>query len=129
MQTTLHSRSNRILRALVVPSSKARIYCFIVFSGDGQKGARPVKGAPFIIINCELSKDVQVSDAPLFNRLKIGDAVLAERTDEVLGQLLALVDIAANLADPALFALGFGLGLDVVLVVGVSHGLTVGKDT
>ena len=53
--------------------------------------------------------------------------MLAERTYEVLGQLVTLVHISANLADIALFTCGFGLRLDIVLVVGIGHGLLVGK--
>ena len=55
--------------------------------------------------------------------------MLAERTDEILGQLFALIDVAAYLAYPALFAFCLGLGLDVVLVVGVGHGLLVGENS
>ena len=51
--------------------------------------------------------------------------MLAPGADKVLGQGVALVDIAADLADIALLALGLGLGLDVCVVVGVGHGLTI----
>ena len=54
--------------------------------------------------------------------------MLAQRTDEILGQLVALIDIAADLADKALLALGLGLGLDVVLVIGIGHGILVADD-
>ena len=60
--------------------------------------------------------------------LEVGSAVLAERADEVVGQDLALVDVAADLADPALLEVGLGLGLDVGLVVVVGHGLLGGQD-
>ena len=47
--------------------------------------------------------------------------MLAKGTDEVLGKLIALVNIAADLADEALLSARFGLGLDVALVIGVGH--------
>ena len=64
----------------------------------------------------------------LLNPLKILRAVLAERADEIRRQLLALVDIAADLADPAGFLLGRSqrLGLDAVEVVGVGDRGRVG---
>src|SRR5699024_11524663 len=58
--------------------------------------------------------------------LKVRSAVLAQRTDKVLGEGVALVDIAADLAHKALL-LGLGLGLYVLLVVGVGHGLQGGE--
>ena len=45
--------------------------------------------------------------------------MLAEGANEVFGEHVALVNVAAHLADVALFALGLGFGLDVVLVIGV----------
>ena len=65
----------------------------------------------------------------LYYLFKIVCSVLAQRTDEILGKGIALIYISAYTADIALLVVCLRLGLDVVLVVGVSHGLTVGKDT
>ena len=54
--------------------------------------------------------------------------MLAQGADNVIGQGIAFVDPAADFADVALLALGLGLGLDVVLVEGIAHGLPVGND-
>jgi len=62
----------------------------------------------------------------LFYRFKVCNAVLAQRTNEVLGQILALINISANLAYPAFFAVGLGLGFNVVLIVGIGHCFLVG---
>ena len=54
--------------------------------------------------------------------------MLAERADEVCGKLLALVDVAADLADPAVLLLELGgLRLDIGEIVGVGHGRHVGE--
>ena len=57
--------------------------------------------------------------------------MVAEGADEVVGDGLALVDVAADRADPA-GALGLGerlrRGLDVGAVVVVGHALVVGED-
>ena len=63
----------------------------------------------------------------LLQLFKVGGAVLAQRADDIVRQVFALVDPAADLADPALFV-GFGLGLDVVLIIGIGHGLGLGED-
>ena len=57
-------------------------------------------------------------------------AVLAQRAGEVIGHLRALVDIAADLADPALLLLGSGvlLGLDMGVVIAVGAAGSLGKD-
>ena len=55
--------------------------------------------------------------------------MFAQGADDVIGQRLAFVDPAADLADVALLAFRCGLGLDVVLVVGVGHGLPVGDNS
>lgn len=64
----------------------------------------------------------------LFYRLKISRAVLAKGTDKVLGQWVALVDIAAYLANIAFFALSLGFGLYIVLVIGIGHGFFIGDN-
>ena len=62
------------------------------------------------------------------NFFKILGAVLAERADEVCGKLLALVDVAADLADPSVLLLELGgLRLDIGEIVGVGHGRHVGE--
>ena len=53
--------------------------------------------------------------------------MLAQRADEVLRQLVALVDIPAHLADEPVLALGLGARLYMLLVVGVCHRLAVGQ--
>ena len=58
--------------------------------------------------------------------------MLAQGADEVRGQLVALVEIAADAAHEAaagfgLGGLGLGLGLDVGEIVGVGHGRRVGE--
>ena len=54
---------------------------------------------------------------------KIFCAVLAQGADIIGGEFLALIHIAANLADPAalLFGGGGGLGLDMVEIVLIGH--------
>lgn len=61
----------------------------------------------------------------LFYFLKIGGAVLAQRAYDIVGQLVALINPAANLANKAFFALGLRLGLNIVLIIGVGHCLFV----
>lgn len=60
----------------------------------------------------------------LLQRLEIVGTVLADGADEVGRQRLALVNVAAYLADVSLFALGllFGFGLDVVKIVLIGYG-------
>ena len=52
--------------------------------------------------------------------------MLAERADEIIRKGLALIDIAAHCADPALLALCLWFRLDVVLIIGIGHGLLIG---
>ena len=44
-----------------------------------------------------------IADFCLLYRLKIYGTMLAQRADDILGELVALVDVAANLADEAFF--------------------------
>ena len=53
--------------------------------------------------------------------------MFAKRADKVLGQFIALIDIAADFADIALFPFGLGFGFDIVLIVGLGHRLFVGN--
>ena len=58
--------------------------------------------------------------APVFylrDGFKILGSMFAEGTNEVFGKGVSLVDITADLADKALFALGLGLGFDIVLII------------
>ena len=55
--------------------------------------------------------------------------MLAEGAHEVVGQGIALKDVSADLADVAFFARGFGLGLHVLVVIIIGHGLAVGDDS
>ena len=48
--------------------------------------------------------------------------MLADGAEDILGELVALVDPAADLADVALLARGFGLGLHILLVIRIGHG-------
>ncbi len=54
---------------------------------------------------------------------KIFPAVLANGADEIFGQFFTLVNITADLADPAAFLFGSlrRLWLDVLLIVFISH--------
>ena len=61
--------------------------------------------------------------------LKVCRAVLAQGAHDVVGKGIALVDPAADLTYEALLAFGIGLGLYMILVVGVGHGLLVGDHT
>ena len=65
----------------------------------------------------------------LFDWLKIGCTVFTKRANEIVGQLVSLVNIAANLAYIALFTLGFGFRFNVVLVIGVCHGFGLRNHT
>jgi len=88
-------------------------------------GLRP---SPYLISPIRTSlikRDVFFDYSNLFDRFKIGGAVLAERTDEVLGKLLALVNVTADLADVAFFVVCFWLRLYVFKVIAVCHGLNV----
>ena len=62
--------------------------------------------------------------------LEIVLAVLAQGADKVVGQLASLMEVAADLADIALPALGCGvlLGLDVGMIIGVGAGGGGGQD-
>ena len=55
--------------------------------------------------------------------------MLAKRANVIVGQGIALIYVAAHLAHKAFFALGFGPGLYVVLVVGVGHRFLIGNNT
>ena len=68
----------------------------------------------------------------LKNLFKILLAVFAQWTLDIVGEEVALIDVAAHLADPAAFAVlglfgGLGLGFDIPLVIVVSHRGFVGK--
>ena len=54
--------------------------------------------------------------------------MLAERTDKVLVKLLALVNVAADLANVPLLALGLRFGFNVRVVVIVCHSCLVGNN-
>lgn len=54
----------------------------------------------------------------LSDRFEIRDAVLAQRAEKILGQGIALVEIAAHFAHIALFAVCLGLRLHVLLIPG-----------
>ena len=60
---------------------------------------------------------------------KIGCAVFAQRTDIILGEFLPFIDISAYLAYPAFLAFGLRLRLDIVLIVGIGHGISVADNS
>ena len=62
----------------------------------------------------------------LFYRFKIRCTVLAKRAYIIIGELLALVDISADLANKAFLALGFGLWLNIILIIGICHCISIG---
>ena len=68
----------------------------------------------------------------LFYQFEIAGGMFAQGADEIGGKFVALVDVAADFADPFFRArsrgLGGGLGLYVLLVVGVGDAGTGGKD-
>ena len=51
--------------------------------------------------------------------------MFAERADEIFRKVLALVNVSADLADPAFLAFGLGLRLNICLIVGVGHRVLV----
>ena len=66
----------------------------------------------------------------LSNSLKILGTMLAQGADIIRGQLLALVHVAADFADPTLLLgqLGLRLRLDVLEVVSIGHGRRLGQN-
>ena len=64
-----------------------------------------------------------------FDRLKIHSAMLAQRADDIFRKFIAFIDVSADFAYPAFFALGLWLWLYMFLVVGVSHGILIAHDT
>ena len=94
-----------------------------------------VVGGQLTVAGLKVAADI--ADIALLLGLCVGDnvleivlAVLAQRADKVIGHVRALVDVAADLADPALLLLGRGvlLGLDVRVIVAVGTGRAVGED-
>ena len=65
----------------------------------------------------------------LLNFFKVSGAVLAKGTYVILGEFLTLVNISANFANVTTLALGFGLGLNVLVIVCVGHGLLIRNNT
>ena len=63
-----------------------------------------------------------------FNRFKIHSAMLAQRADDIFRKFIAFIDVSADFAYPAFFALGLWLWLYMLLVVGVSHGILIAHD-
>ena len=55
--------------------------------------------------------------------------MFAQRADDVFREFVAFVDVAADFADKAFLSFGLRFWFDVVLVVGVGHGLLVAHDT
>ena len=54
--------------------------------------------------------------------------MFAQRTDEVIREYVAFIDIAADLADKSFLAFGVGFRLDVVLIIGVGHRIDIVDD-
>ena len=61
----------------------------------------------------------------LSNRLEICSSMLAQWADVVIRELVTFVNVSADLADKALFALGFWLWFYIFLVIGVGHGVEI----
>jgi hypothetical protein len=55
--------------------------------------------------------------------LKITGTVLAPRANKILGQGFALINIAADFANKALFLCLLGLGFNIFMVISVGHRL------
>ena len=64
----------------------------------------------------------------LFDWFKVGCGVLAEGTDEVFGEWVALVNVAADLTNVTLFALGLRFGFNVCVVVAIGHSFLIGNN-
>ena len=65
----------------------------------------------------------------LLNGLKVGGAVFAQGTYDVVREGITLVDPAADPTDITLFALRLGTGLHFILIVGVGHGFAAGGNS
>ena len=63
------------------------------------------------------------------NLFKIRASVLTQGANEILGELLALVNVTADLANVSALPLGFGSGLYVIVVIGIGHGFTIRQNT
>ena len=57
--------------------------------------------------------------------LKICGSMFAQRANKVLRQFVALIDVAAHFANKSLLALCLWLGLYIILVIGISHGILI----
>ena len=55
--------------------------------------------------------------------------MLAERTDEIIRQFIAFINVSTDLADKSFLSFCLRSGLYIVLVIGVCHGLTVVHNT
>ena len=53
--------------------------------------------------------------------------MLADRADKIGRQGIALVNVAADFADITFFYRGLGFGLDVALIISISHGFLIGN--
>ena len=60
---------------------------------------------------------------------KVCGTVLAERAYEIFRELFTLINVAANLANIACFALGLGLRLNIFLIIGVGHRFFIRNHT
>ena len=69
------------------------------------------------------------TEVQLLYLLEVGCAVLTEGTDIICRKCIALVNVSAYLADVSLLAFSFGLGLDVVMIVGVGHSFSIGDNS
>lgn len=88
----------------------------------------------FVLIVGAKIQTISYSAKKLFHRLEVAGGVFAPRADEVGGELVAFIDVAADVADPFLFATCYLLSaiccrrLYVLLVVGVGDGGAVAED-
>ena len=64
----------------------------------------------------------------LLNRLEVYGTVFAQWADDVFREFVAFINVAADFADKAFLSFGLWFWFDIVLVVGVGHGLLVAHD-
>ena len=120
------------------PPNKQSAYCFspqlcrVMLVGRGvidapkslnnqQKKSRHARLSSCVFALFACYRVLGLAQLRLVQRLKVAGGVLAERTDEVAGDRVALIDVSANLAHPTLLLGRLRLGLHVGLIIGVSH--------
>ena len=64
----------------------------------------------------------------LLDRLEVYSTMFAQRADDIFRKFITFVDISADLADKAFLSFCLWFWFDIVLVIGVGHGLLVTHD-